>query len=298
MERVQKPAAYQMKFTKLFICLILSLACVAAQEVAEAEATEEAATEGTSSVDDTTAAVADDEQQANESSAPEEPFTNTEGEEVPPPEKTDDEASPELQQGPFIDLLGPTLLSIEMTSPTSAQLKEELTNDALRGKKVVGLYFSADWCGPCRQFTPELVKFYEKVNKRRKDDFQIVWISRCRDVQSYGQYFTEMKWLAIPPQEAMGERGQLLGEKYGVKSIPSLVLLDDVGNLITKDARNQIPKDKAGIGFPWRNPLSTLYITVVPKTFRHMIKSHVADMKSNVMKRIQSVLRPAKKAAA
>ena len=88
--------------------------------------------------------------------------------------------------------------------------------------------------GPCRQFTPELVKFYDKVNKRRKDDFQIVWVSRCRDVQSYGQYFTEMKWLALPPQEAMGERGQWLGEKYGVKSIPSLVLLDEAGNVITK----------------------------------------------------------------
>lgn len=103
-----------------------------------------------------------------------------------------------------------------------------------------------------------------------------------------------MKWLALPPQEAMGERGQWLGEKYGVKSIPSLVLLDEAGNVITKDARNQIPKDKAGIGFPWRNPLSTLYITLVPKSLRHALKNSVAT----VGHRILSALRPPRKVAA
>ena len=59
-----------------------------------------------------------------------------------------------------------------------------------------------------------------------------------------------MDWLALPPQEAMGQRGQMLGEKYKVKGIPTLVLLDDLGQVITTDARNKIPQDKAGIGFP------------------------------------------------
>jgi nucleoredoxin len=103
-------------------------------------------------------------------------------------------------------------------------------------------------CGPCRQFTPDLVNFYDKMNARRgkKDEFEIIWVSRCRDVDSFGQYFTHMKWLALPPQEAMGQRGQYLGEKYKVKSIPTLVLLDEIGNVITTDARNKIPMDKAG----------------------------------------------------
>jgi thiol-disulfide isomerase/thioredoxin len=137
-----------------------------------------------------------------------------------------------LQSGPFIDLFGPVLLSLEMLDEKHAQLAPQLTNDALKGKKVVGLYFSADWCGPCRQFTPELNSFYSKMNKRRgrKDEFEIVWISRCRDTNSYGQYFTQMGgWLALPPEEAMGQRGAWLGEKFKVKSIPTLVLLDDLG---------------------------------------------------------------------
>ena len=70
---------------------------------------------------------------------------------------------------------------------------------------TVSFNLGIDWCGPCRQFTPDLVQFYDKVNSRRgkQDEFEIVWISRCRSVDDFGQYFTHMKWLALPPQEAM-----------------------------------------------------------------------------------------------
>ena len=39
--------------------------------------------------------------------------------------------------------------------------------------------------------------------------------------------------------------------------IPTLVLLDEIGNLITTDARN-----KSCIGFPWKSPISVLISTV------------------------------------
>ncbi|KAL7507590.1 hypothetical protein ACHAXN_004749 [Cyclotella atomus] len=187
---------------------------------------------------------------------------------------------PPAQTGPFVDLFGDVLLSLEMVDETHAQVHQHFTNEALANKKVVGLYFSADWCGPCRQFTPDLVQFYDKMNSRRgkQNEFEIVWISRCRSVDDFGQYFTHMKWLALPPQEAMGQRGQYLGEKYGVKSIPTLVLLDEIGNVITTDARNKIPMDKAGIGFPWRSPISVLVSALVPRSMRLLMKSQVNEV--------------------
>jgi len=50
-----------------------------------------------------------------------------------------------VQSGPFVDLLGDLLLSLEMIDETKAQVHQHPTNVALDGKKVVGLYFSADW---------------------------------------------------------------------------------------------------------------------------------------------------------
>ncbi len=135
--------------------------------------------------------------------------------------------------------------------------------------------------------------------KGQQGTFEIVWISRCRDVQSYGQYFTHMKWLALPPEEALGARGQILNDKYKVKGIPHLVLLDELGSVITYDARTKIPQDKAGIGFPWRNPLVTLYVTFVPKSLRFIVKSHVDGVKEKITSGIQNVVpKKTKKAAA
>jgi len=45
-------------------------------------------------------------------------------------------------------LLGGTLLK--------KGCEEVNTADALKGKRAVGLYFSAHWCPPCRGFTPKL----------------------------------------------------------------------------------------------------------------------------------------------
>jgi hypothetical protein len=50
-----------------------------------------------------------------------------------------------VQAGPLIDLLGKKVYSMTIVDETSAQIHEHLTNEALAGKKVIGLYFSADW---------------------------------------------------------------------------------------------------------------------------------------------------------
>ena len=102
-------------------------------------------------------------------------------------------------------------------------------------------------------------------------------------------------WVALPPEEAMGERGARLSETYKVKGIPTLVLTDDLGQVITLDGRNKIPQDKAGIGFPWRNPMATLYMTLVPRSLRLMVRSQVGSIREKFFARVKQVVRPKRK---
>lgn len=88
----------------------------------------------------------------------------------------------------------------------------------------------------------------------------------------------------------MGERGQQLSDKYRVKGIPSLVLLDDLGQTITTDARNKLPQDKAGIGFPWRNPIAQLYSTILPRSLRMMIKLQIDSFKTFIFRKLKMLV--------
>lgn len=108
---------------------------------------------------------------------------------------------------------------------------------SLKGK-VIGLYFSASWCGPCRAFTPELVKLRDKND----DDFEVVLVGADRSAEDQLNYMEEyeMPWPAIPFGSPLRQQ---LGKKFGITGIPALVIIDDKGNLITKNGRAQAAGD-------------------------------------------------------
>jgi nucleoredoxin len=54
--------------------------------------------------------------------------------------------------------------------------------------KVVGVYFSAHWCPPCRGFTPVLKKFYEEV-KGSGGAFEILFVSSDRSEEAGKEYY-------------------------------------------------------------------------------------------------------------
>jgi nucleoredoxin len=111
---------------------------------------------------------------------------------------------------------------------------DKVETSSLAGK-VIGLYFSAEWCGPCKMFTPELVKFRD----RNDEKFEVVFVSSDRSAEDQQEYMKDydMEWPAIPHDSPLREQ---LGGKYGIRGIPSLVIVDDQGNLITKDGRSEL----------------------------------------------------------
>lgn len=102
-------------------------------EAAAADATVDATTTTTATEESKT----DDDQQSTAAAAT--------SEQVEQQATTAEQQAPPTQSGPFIDLFGDVLLSLEMVDETHAQVHQHYTNEILSGKKVVGLYFSADW---------------------------------------------------------------------------------------------------------------------------------------------------------
>jgi len=124
------------------------------------------------------------------------------------------------------------------------------TSDALRGK-VVGIYFSAHWCPPCRGFTPKLAEVYKGLKAKGKP-FEIVFVSSDRDEESFAEYFGEQPWLALPYAER--EKKGSLSKKYKVSGIPTLVIVDEEGGTISTDGRSVVMEDPEGAEFPWKPP--------------------------------------------
>ena len=126
--------------------------------------------------------------------------------------------------------------------------------------KVVGIYFSAHWCGPCRGFTPSLCATYNKLAAAGKtaSEFEIVFASSDRSQSAFDEYYGEMPFAAIPFADRA--RKEALSEIFGVRGIPTLVFVDAAtGKTITTEGRAAIAADPDGKDFPWRpKPLNPL----------------------------------------
>ncbi|EQC31377.1 hypothetical protein SDRG_10978 [Saprolegnia diclina VS20] len=106
------------------------------------------------------------------------------------------------------------------------------TADALANKKVVGIYFSAHWCPPCRAFTPLLSTFYEDLVEDF-DDMELIFVSSDKEVAGFNEYWAEMPFPALPFVHR--ELKASLSAQFGVEFIPTLVFVDADGNVLTKD---------------------------------------------------------------
>jgi len=124
------------------------------------------------------------------------------------------------------------------------------TAEVLSGKKAIALYFSGHWCPPCRGFTPKLADWYKADLKEK--GLEIVFVSSDRDQAAFDEYYGEHPWLALPFEQR--EQKTLLSKKFKVQGIPSVVIVDASGELITKDGREAICSDPTGLKLPWNPP--------------------------------------------
>lgn len=114
----------------------------------------------------------------------------------------------------------------------------KVSRDSLKGK-VVGIYFSAHWCPPCRTFTPKLVKFRNK----NKKDFEVVFVSSDHSPEEKKEYMKseKMKWPTI--DGIRSKEATELAQKFQIQGIPALIIIAPNGQPITPDGRAHVTNE-------------------------------------------------------
>ena len=102
--------------------------------------------------------------------------------------------------------------------------------DEYRGQIVI-VDFWATWCGPCRAAMPELKDLLEK---KADQGLQIVGVSLDEDADVLAAYLQEndLPWTHLAGQECRD-----LADKYSVRAIPALFLVDRDGKIVATDNR-------------------------------------------------------------
>lgn len=122
------------------------------------------------------------------------------------------------------------------------------TAEVFADKKVVGFYFSAHWCPPCRGFTPFLSATYEDMVEEHPE-FEIVFVSADRDTAQFESYYSEMPFLAVPFENRAQQAA--LSRAFQVSGIPMLIFLNSKAEIVSMDGRMLVAEANGDVDTLW-----------------------------------------------
>ena len=110
--------------------------------------------------------------------------------------------------------------------------------NSYRGK-VVLVDFWATWCGPCRGELPNVLDCYKKYHDK---GFDVVGVSLDNKREALEKFLQEQEipWPSLysDDPDATGWNAPM-AVYYGINSIPTTILVDQKGNVVSMEARGE-----------------------------------------------------------
>jgi peroxiredoxin len=108
------------------------------------------------------------------------------------------------------------------------------------GKGYLLIDFWASWCGPCRRESPNLVRAYRKYKDK---GFDILGVSLDKDKADWTAaiHHDSLDWTQVSDLRFWDSAPARL---YGVRAIPSNVLVDKKGRIIARNLRGEALEEK------------------------------------------------------
>jgi nucleoredoxin len=137
-------------------------------------------------------------------------------------------ARPAEPDSGLVELFGDSLLTAKGKPADLASLNG----------KTIALYFSASWCPPCRAFSPILVDVADDLRKSGKP-FELVLVGCDQSEEKALAYMAahKMGGFLVPPE---ADANRALCNRYGVRGIPALVVVDSSARTIDSSARSTV----------------------------------------------------------
>jgi cytochrome c biogenesis protein CcmG/thiol:disulfide interchange protein DsbE len=142
--------------------------------------------------------------------------------ERPDPKRITDLAEQMMQPARWIGKYPP-----DFTAPTLDGGSFTLSSEV--GKKVIVLNFFATWCGPCREETPEMMRF---ADKHAKDPFLFLGIDASERRDLVAKFVQDLKIGYPIALDASGE----VQKKYGIRSFPTTIVIGATGRILHYDS--------------------------------------------------------------